>query len=204
MFCRPSRKTGLQLLLKLSQCCQLVNSQPGRRLFQMVRPETAMSTDSWNLMKKYSQAGITLCALTSLIIWHWLEWIHQKCHSNCKMCRSADHRLLPTYLFDNSRVDIVHWSGLSMYDRQTSTWHTASECPHKTRVQQVTWMPYNSVENSTRLSFYPTWPNWINQAHGWTWPMSSSATGHHDFLSLIHIWRCRRIERCRSRWSPYH
>ena len=25
-----------------------------------------------------------------------------------------------------------------------------------------------------------------------------------DFLSLIHIWRCRRIERCRSRWSPYH
>ena len=23
-------------------------------------------------------------------------------------------------------------------------------------------------------------------------------------LSLIHIWRCRRIERCRSRWSPYH
>ena len=26
----------------------------------------------------------------------------------------------------------------------------------------------------------------------------------HLNLSLIHIWRCRRIERCRSRWSPYH
>ena len=26
----------------------------------------------------------------------------------------------------------------------------------------------------------------------------------HQRLSLIHIWRCRRIERCRSRWSPYH
>ena len=24
------------------------------------------------------------------------------------------------------------------------------------------------------------------------------------YLSLIHIWRCRRIRRCRSRWSPYH
>eukprot|EP00826_Nyctotherus_ovalis_P028584 TRINITY_DN22569_c0_g1_i1.p1 TRINITY_DN22569_c0_g1~~TRINITY_DN22569_c0_g1_i1.p1 ORF type:complete len:101 (+),score=13.65 TRINITY_DN22569_c0_g1_i1:327-629(+) len=24
------------------------------------------------------------------------------------------------------------------------------------------------------------------------------------YLSLIHICRCRRIERCRSRWSPYH
>ena len=23
-------------------------------------------------------------------------------------------------------------------------------------------------------------------------------------LSLIHICRCRRIRRCRSRWSPYH
>eukprot|EP00826_Nyctotherus_ovalis_P036747 TRINITY_DN3284_c0_g1_i8.p2 TRINITY_DN3284_c0_g1~~TRINITY_DN3284_c0_g1_i8.p2 ORF type:complete len:132 (-),score=30.78 TRINITY_DN3284_c0_g1_i8:20-415(-) len=29
---------------------------------------------------------------------------------------------------------------------------------------------------------------------------------HHlsPHLSLIHICRCRRIERCRSRWSPYH
>ena len=23
-------------------------------------------------------------------------------------------------------------------------------------------------------------------------------------LSLIHIWRCRRVSECRSRWSPYH
>ena len=25
-----------------------------------------------------------------------------------------------------------------------------------------------------------------------------------QWLSLIHICRCRRIESCRSRWSPYH
>ena len=25
-----------------------------------------------------------------------------------------------------------------------------------------------------------------------------------SFLSLIHIWRCRRSTLCRSRWSPYH
>ena len=24
------------------------------------------------------------------------------------------------------------------------------------------------------------------------------------YLSLIHIWRCRRRNTCRSRWSPYH
>ena len=25
-----------------------------------------------------------------------------------------------------------------------------------------------------------------------------------QYLSLIHIWRCRRSYACRSRWSPYH
>ena len=25
-----------------------------------------------------------------------------------------------------------------------------------------------------------------------------------EYLSLIHIWRCRRSYACRSRWSPYH
>ena len=29
-------------------------------------------------------------------------------------------------------------------------------------------------------------------------------TGAEEFLSLIHIWRCRRSYACRSRWSPYH
>ena len=39
------------------------------------------------------------------------------------------------------------------------------------------------------------------------WRSQEFATGDawgRSFLSLIHIWRCRRIERCRSRWSPYH
>ena len=29
-------------------------------------------------------------------------------------------------------------------------------------------------------------------------------TGFLFYLSLIHIWRCRRSTLCRSRWSPYH
>ena len=29
-------------------------------------------------------------------------------------------------------------------------------------------------------------------------------THTHTHLSLIHIWRCRRLPQCRSRWSPYH
>ena len=33
---------------------------------------------------------------------------------------------------------------------------------------------------------------------------STPGTSLAFILSLIHIWRCRRIERCWSRWSPYH
>ena len=29
-------------------------------------------------------------------------------------------------------------------------------------------------------------------------------TKKQKYLSLIHIWRCRRYAVCRSRWSPYH
>ena len=32
----------------------------------------------------------------------------------------------------------------------------------------------------------------------------TQAMGQGVDLSLIHIWRCRRRLRCRSRWSPYH
>ena len=52
----------------------------------------------------------------------------------------------------------------------------------------------------------------IKQIHymWWRFLYSGSVVGRINkvavslHLSLIHIWRCRRIERCRSRWSPYH
>ena len=34
--------------------------------------------------------------------------------------------------------------------------------------------------------------------------LSSEQTFKVICLSLIHIWRCRRLLTCRSRWSPYH
>ena len=34
--------------------------------------------------------------------------------------------------------------------------------------------------------------------------LRNRATGGSICLSLIHIWRCRRLLTCRSRWSPYH
>ena len=38
-----------------------------------------------------------------------------------------------------------------------------------------------------------------------TWVMSGTKRSSPSLhLSLIHIWRCRRVWGCRSRWSPYH
>ena len=41
---------------------------------------------------------------------------------------------------------------------------------------------------------------------GWDWVVKNMATVPVVSLglSLIHIWRCRRLLTCRSRWSPYH
>ena len=36
------------------------------------------------------------------------------------------------------------------------------------------------------------------------WQEISQDFSQVSWLSLIHIWRCRRRLRCRSRWSPYH
>ena len=38
---------------------------------------------------------------------------------------------------------------------------------------------------------------WLADLLQQTWPPA-------EWLSLIHIWRCRRSYACRSRWSPYH
>ena len=42
-----------------------------------------------------------------------------------------------------------------------------------------------------------------NQWH-FSLDMKTKVVQHVQRLSLIHIWRCRRRLRCRSRWSPYH
>ena len=47
----------------------------------------------------------------------------------------------------------------------------------------------------------------ISPLSGMNWKKPSTAASSctwEQLLSLIHIWRCRRRLRCRSRWSPYH
>ena len=67
----------------------------------------------------------------------------------------------------------------------------------------------------TCVSIVLNWHHWKLLQHNWAqlehnsiifdrvegWGNFSSLP---IFLSLIHIWRCRRSTLCRSRWSPYH
>ena len=49
------------------------------------------------------------------------------------------------------------------------------------------------------------WGGWCACDIGFPSLISSTRTKPGTLLlSLIHIWRCRRLLRCRSRWSPYH
>ena len=79
-----------------------------------------------------------------------------------------------------------------------TTWATRNECLDLHKPDLVclseTWI--KPTTTSTELiNCTPPGYTFISTPRNFT--KSSS-------LSLIHIWRCRRIERCRSRWSPYH
>ena len=60
-----------------------------------------------------------------------------------------------------------------------------------------------------RVSIDSYWVRIILSCFLWTWACYSkhpaiSLEVPAIYLSLIHIWRCRRSTLCRSRWSPYH
>ena len=55
-----------------------------------------------------------------------------------------------------------------------------------------------SVKINLRVCMTMLWSGWT------AWFRERIHTHTHKHLSLIHIWRCRRVTVCRSRWSPYH
>ena len=100
-------------------------------------------------------------------------------------------------------------------------WPTTTRLDSKERKQNIIWIPtaatstpgliYYIVEQiksfSLKVKTGPkrsqTPPVWVHVL------LSRGAWKGLDiniflFLSLIHIWRCRRSTLCRSRWSPYH
>ena len=76
---------------------------------------------------------------------------------------------------------------------QSTLWqHSSNKAPPKTWLTALQWTAAaiccrccsSSAVSSAADAKLVCWPN--------------------QRLSLIHIWRCRRLLTCRSRWSPYH
>ena len=65
---------------------------------------------------------------------------------------------------------------------------------------------YFSIPHKWRIfgTFRRRWKMWICKVIADGLIIMQYGFASEILLSLIHIWRCRRIERCRSRWSPYH
>ena len=67
-----------------------------------------------------------------------------------------------------------------------------------------TWTPpHQRIVEQHWSSKQTTLTGFIGCCSHKTRPRTHAHTHTHT-LSLIHIWRCRRLLRCRSRWSPYH
>ena len=82
---------------------------------------------------------------------------------------------------------------------------------YKYSVSPKKWTSFYFLNNSVKNK--PIWIYFLVHRILKKFYMSVFEPVHHTWkmsllylvkLSLIHIWRCRRIERCRSRWSPYH
>ena len=64
-------------------------------------------------------------------------------------------------------------------------------------------LSFTRVQYLAQLELLNNRQNWTSQLAHWH-VAKQLQYSILQYLSLIHIWRCRRIERCRSRWSPYH
>ena len=63
---------------------------------------------------------------------------------------------------------------------------------------------YNEKCRENVMKFKGVWESLTNQMGYWVDMGKPYVTYDNKYLSLIHIRRCRRRLRCRSRWSPYH
>ena len=93
----------------------------------------------------------------------------------------------------------------SLYHIMCVIWHK----PYSYIICAI-WAHYFGNDSHVRGCWISWWSPHLKTLH-WSeikrvldWHHSSKNVWRWLKLSLIHIWRCRRIERCRSRWSPYH
>ena len=111
---------------------------------------------------------------------------------------------------DQQRQSNVHMKQLHVRPLTSIRWiqwveqHSKERCGIFASIDNV-WKCQSSVTVAaqTLCKTKPRRQAWDQRTH----TIRNTATQwrpYTEHLSLIHIWRCRRIERCRSRWSPYH
>ena len=121
-----------------------------------------------------------------------LEFLSLPCylcsnHFFDKWCSVWFH--LHNFICDSRHCSLFKWSFIS--------WN-----PHNAFFVLLPWLTlqYASVTFSTNAINVHMW--FLSSHANYCVIHSVTCTVHE--LSLIHIWRCRRSHKCRSRWSPYH
>ena len=79
-------------------------------------------------------------------------------------------------------------------------------CYPRHEISPAFWPPFSFL-CSTFCSLYTLVCLWFHPSGQISFCAKSLRVESHERrcnLSLIHIWRCRRLLTCRSRWSPYH
>ena len=146
-----------------------------------------------------------LCLYYRFSKWVRVHWWHQ-----------ITERLLASLLIKlKSSVDTlrsavlrcVRWPGrrlacpVGLLHIVCCTGQRAPPTPYRPRVTALSKRGRCSDVHARRF-IYAVWL--VFSCNWWNRKRLNSLTSIGWDLSLIHIWRCRRIERCRSRWSPYH
>ena len=106
---------------------------------------------------------------------------------------------------ENKTTETGSWHNFSVNPRPTcksnaAVWRYIIETVRKTEKERVANTRKCSPKYQRTIKLYiccwRTTPILL-----WNYQLSIFI---HMYLSLIHIWRCRRYAVCRSRWSPYH
>ena len=141
---------------------------------------------------------------------YWLWWNESNKHV------SLSHGMLLSVVVDK---ELVHLDGrwncrsMSLCAEWWSHWtwrlvRSCQCCPSCRVVVLCQWVATGSVVQSPFFPFnVVSFLFNANSAavcpHAVTL-LGSNVKNQPPYLSLIHIWRCRRSTLCRSRWSPYH
>ena len=152
-----------------------------------VRTAMKHTRGSFNKFRDYSHNNTTVNYTISVLSVLWRCWLNGR----------KGIRPVKTSWWD-AGVVICQERGADLYMAQLMPLPLTISCSRKSRLVLPSWFHF----------LVPAHPGSPGQSPGGhkmvvvvvVWSLSHAAY----VLSLIHIWRCRRIERCRSRWSPYH